>query len=255
MGAVVVEAFPGSDRGVLVATARRASGTEVPAAPPFAFERASDGRFIACLCDGSGDGGEGIAASRLAAREAAAVCGRPGATNAESIARALVAAHESVTTYSTGEHGAGCSAVLVVVASGTVHVGWVGALEAIVIRRSEVVHRTTPHLFALERAASGRFSTEELADFPHKSLVNRALGMAQPGRDPGVDLAGPWSLEPGDLLLLCSAKVHHVLTEADVVALASRDDLAAIVRGLVTTTSTRGDFFELCAVAIRILAR
>lgn len=120
--------------------------------------------------------------------------------------------------------GEACSTVLVVVDGANVHVRWVGALEALVLREGEVLHRTAPHLFWLE----------------------------PPRRAPGTDLAGPWPVEPGDLVLLCSAKIHQVLSASDVSALASRDDLATIVRGLVTTTSTRGDFEELFAAAIRI---
>jgi protein phosphatase len=242
VGAVVVETF--REGALLVATARSGGGDDAP----FAFERAADGRFVACLCDGSGDWGEGIAASRLAAREAVSVCAR------ESIARGLASAHEKVSAHFTGEFGAACSAVLVVVdgdgASG--HVGWVGSLEALVLRDGEVLHRTAPHLFWLELAASGALSPAELAVFPHKSMITRALGITSPGREPGIDLAGPWPVQRGDLVLLCSGKIREALSAGDVSALASREDLATIVRGLVTTTSTRGEFFELFAVAIRI---
>lgn len=123
------------------------------------------------------------------------------------------------------------STLLAVLEHGCIHVEWTGALEAIVLRQGEVVHRTTPQLFSPELAA---------------------LGMTSPSPEPGFDLAGPWSTEPGDLVLLCSANVHRALSEADIVALASRDDVTAIVRGLVTTASTRGDFVEVSAVAIRV---
>jgi hypothetical protein len=131
----------------------------------------------------------------------------------------------------------GSGAVLVTFEGRAVQVAWVGALEALVLRDGEVMHRTTPQLAHLPRA-----------------LVNWTLDLTSFAREPGVDLAGPWLTEPGDLVLLCSANVHQALSEADVTGLASRDDLATIVRGLVTTTSTRGDFVELCAVAIRIVA-
>ena len=167
MGLVAVETFRESGGALLVATARGGNGVAASSPPPFAFQRAADGRFIARLCDGA-------------------------------------------------------SSVRVVVEPARVHVEWIGALEAIVVRQGEVLHRTAPHVFW---------------------TVKPTLA---------ADLAGPWPTEPGDLVLLCSAKVHHVLSEADVTALASRDDLATIVRGLVTTTSTRGDFAELCAIAIRI---
>ena len=232
MGCVVVETFFESNGALRVATARAGCADDAASALPVAFERTTDDRFIACLSDGSGDAGDGITASRVAARHAAGECARSRASVPESIACALVSAHERVTDRATGERGAACSAVLVVIEihTGTLHVGWAGALEAIVLRRGEVVHRTAPHFFAPELVAVAS------------------------GRAPGVDLAGPWLTQPGDLLLLCSAKVHHALSEADVSALASRDDLAVIVRGLVTTTATRGDFAELHAVAIRLNA-
>jgi hypothetical protein len=113
--------------------------------------------------------------------------------------------------------GDSSSSVRVAVSSAGVEVGWVGALEALVLRDSEVVHRTV-----------------SMAD------------TRSPAR------AGPWPIEPGDLVLLCSTEIHRVLSEGDLTALASRDDIATIVRGLVTTASTRGDFATLSAMAIRI---
>ena len=150
------------------------------------------------------------------------------------------------------EDGATRSAVLVVVGGASVRVGWVGALEAVVLRAGEVLHRTTPQVFSLESA--NLVPGARLADLSPAPRVNRALGMSSPGREPGVDLAGPWATEPGDLVVMCSAKVSGVLSEADLTALACRDDVAAIVRGLVTTASTRGDFVELSAIALRITA-
>jgi serine/threonine protein phosphatase PrpC len=248
---VVVETVRAPSGAPLAAAARGGSREDHSAAPPFAFAQGASGRLSACLCDGSGDWGEGVAASRVAAREAVEVCARSGLTDAESISRGLLAAHARVMAHREGELAA-CSAVLVVARAASVVVGWVGALDALVVRDGEVVHRTTPHLFGLELAASGRFSAEELSDFPHRSVVSRALGKVSAGREPGIDLAGPWEAEHGDLVLLCSVKVRRALSEADVTALASRDDIAAVVRGLVTTASTRGDFAELSAVALRI---
>lgn len=117
------------------------------------------------------------------------------------------------------------SAALVVAASGGVHVGWTGAVEVIVVRDQAVLHRT------VSRAMASTASTLRL---------------------PGIDLAGPWTTAAGDLVLLCSANVQRVLSEADVIALASRDDLATIVRGLVTTASTRAELVAACAIALRI---
>jgi serine/threonine protein phosphatase PrpC len=251
VGEVFVETVRAPNGARVIAAARAGGRVDRSSTPPFAFERGASGRLIACLCDGSGDWGEGIAASRVAAREAVSVCARSGLTDAESISRGLLAAHQRVLAHREGELAA-CSAVLVVARAASVVVGWVGALDVLVVREGEVVHRTTPHLFGLELAASGRFSAEELSDFPHRSVVSRALGKVSAGRVPGFDLAGPWEAEHGDLMILCSVKVRHALSEADVTALASRDDVAAVVRGLVTTASTRGDFAELSAVALRI---
>ena len=174
VGPVVVETFREWDGALLVATARGGGDVERSSAPPFAFERGAEGRFVASLRDRDGE-----------------------------------------------------SSIAVAVAGGSVHVQWVGALETIVFRDHAVLHRT----------------------------VSRPPSIGAPAREPGVDVAGPWPAEPGDLVLLCSANVHRVLSEADVTMLASREDLATIVRGVVTTTSTRGELVEICAVAIRIGGR
>jgi hypothetical protein len=210
VGTVVVETSHASAGALLVATARGGSGVDSSAASPFAFEAVTDARFVVCLCDGFDDSQDGLVARHDAARETVRACARPAPSIAESIAGSLEPR---------------CGAALVVLASGSVHVGWAGGVETLVLRDRAVLHRT----------------------------VNRAMTTAtSPPRAPGIDLAGPWAVETGDLVLLCSANVHRVLSEGDFTALASRDDLATIVRGIVTTASTRGDFYSLCAVALRI---
>jgi hypothetical protein len=211
VGIVVVEKSGEAGGAILVATARGGRGVD-RSTSPFAFAEATDARFVACLCDGLDESPDVLAARQNAAREVVArASARPTATIAESIACGL---------------GPKSSTALVVVASESVHVGWSGALEVIIVRDHAVLHRT----------------------------VSRAMtGATPPSRAPGIDLAGPWATATGDLVLLCSANVQRVLSEADVTALASRDDLATIVRGLVTTASTRADFVTLCAVALRVV--
>lgn len=219
MNAPIVATHAEPDGAFQVATA--SGGTGRADARPFAFERAADARFVACLCEPSSDSVDDRAATPIAAREAVDICAGDDDLDANAISRGLLAAHERAIVL-----GAACNAVLVVADAAAVHVGWVGTLEAMVIRDAQVVHRSV-------------------------STLHRALGRPMRGREPGIDLAGPWSIEPRDLVLLCSRNVHEVLSEGDVTALANRDDLATIVRGLVTTTSTRGDFVEISAIAIR----
>lgn len=249
------QTFRQAGRVLAVASARWGSHADRHRDDPYAFSVASEGGFAACLCDGSGDWGEGVAASRIAAREAAEMCAKDGAGAPDALVRALVSAHETVRTFSSDdESGAACSAALVVIRDATVHVGWVGALEVVFIRRGALIHRTTGHLLWREAVASGQLSAQDAIDFPHKNIVTRALGVTKAGEEPEdtIDVAGPWLAEEGDLILLCSKTVYEVLLEPRVLALADSADLEKTVSLLLNAALAGEDYFEACAVAIRV---
>ncbi len=144
---------------------------------------------------------------------------------------AMAAAHETIAARAS----AGCSGIMVVIDDQSVRIGSVGALVALIFRAGQIIHRTVPHL--------------DLN--PQMNVVSRSLG---PGENPAVDISGPWPVVHGDLVLLCSRKIHEVLAERDLLTLANRDSETVIVRGILTTAASRGEFAELFAMAIRVVA-
>ncbi len=243
-----------SGRVLEVASARWGSHADRHTEDPYAFAVASEGRFVACLCDGSGDWGDGFGASRRAARQVAEMCAEDPTAAADAVLHALEAAHETVRTFSDEEFGAGCSAAVVVIHAATVHVGWVGSVEAVIVRRGAAIHRTTPHLWWREAVASGQLSAEDAIDFPYKNHVTRALGMTTAGKEPieTIDVAGPWLADEGDVILVCSRKVYEVLSEADILALVDSANVDKTVSLLLNAALAVEDYFEVCAIAIRV---
>lgn len=90
------QTFRQAGRELAVASARWGSHADRRPDDPYAFSVASESGFAACLCDGSGDWGEGVAASRIAARTAAEMCASDAATAPDALVRALVSAHDAV---------------------------------------------------------------------------------------------------------------------------------------------------------------
>lgn len=254
---VAVEKFHGAGVELTIASSRCGPNANKYAEHPYAFamDRESAGGFVACLCDGAGDWGEGDAASRVAAPEAAKVCAQDLANVPDALRRALAHAHERVAAYPADpEFGASCSAALLAITHSTLAVGWAGGVEVLVVRRGTLHHRTTPHLLWRDLVALGQLTLEQVADFPHNDVTTRALGAAA-RQDPKdiPEIAGPWPLESGDLILLCSERVRRNLSESEILACANArsDSAAEIVRALVVATSAK-KHFELCAIAIRV---
>lgn len=238
MSNVAIETHP--DPALRIVSGRCGSRLDAHRGYPFAFAR-RENELVACLFDGSGDWGEGVAASRFAARAAIATTG--------SIEEAMAAAHQAVAGHSDDDFGAACSGVIVVVDDLSVRIGSVGGLVALIFRAGEIVHRTVPNLLVNDLLASGKITQEQIELVPQLNIVTRSLGS---GDNPAVDISGPWPIVYGDLIVLCSRKIHEALPERDLLMLANRDAETVIVRGILTTVSSRVDFHELFVIALRV---
>jgi protein phosphatase len=170
------------------------------------------------VADGMGGAQAGELASQLAA---AAIEERTGADGRgeEAVAELVRHANDRVYRRATEDPAAAgmgttATVALVDVEEGTVAIGHVGDSRAYRLRDGALEQLTVDHSLVAELVRSGRLTEEEAVDHPHRSVITRALGT-----DPDVDVdALTIPISPGDVFLICSDGLTHMLPDADVLA-------------------------------------
>jgi protein phosphatase len=92
-------------------------------------------------------------------------------------------------------------------------------------------------------------SPDEIAAFPHKNVIVRALGMKDTVQvDVLVDKPAL-----GDLYVICSDGLTGMVKDEDIDAIATADeDLDAICERLITTANKNGGLDNITVVAVRV---
>jgi len=154
-------------------------------------------RGLYAVADGTGERDD-LASSALSALSAS------GLEAAASVARS--AAPASATTL-TGVRIEGATAALTHVGDGRVHLLRDGVLTLL----------TRDHTLVADLLERGEITEDEAASHPHRSLLNRALGMSEPD-------SARVPVRPGDRLVLTTDGVHSVLSAEALAALVAAGD-------------------------------
>ena len=107
-------------------------------------------------------------------------------------------------------HRMGSTAVVLLVADGAAHVGYVGDSRAYLFHKGQLTQLSSDHTKVQEMVNGGILSPEEARDHPDTSTLTRVLG---PKPEVEVDLASPVKLEEGDAILLCSDGLSGYVTD------------------------------------------
>ena len=115
--------------------------------------------------------------------------------------------------------------------------GWVGDSRGYLWRRGELHAATSDHSLINELIKTGRLSEEEIANFQHKNIITRALGMADSAE---IDL-NAFDLEPGDICLVCCDGLTGMVTEPRIAQiLAEEPDLQKASDKLIAEANQNG---------------
>ncbi len=116
--------------------------------------------------------------------------------------------------------------------------------------RAGVLHQITEdHSLLNDYIKANRLNAEEIAKFPHKNVISRALGMA-PDVKVDVDRDVP---RPGDIYLLCSDGLSGMVPDPEMRRLLTLDmalDLKA--RALVDAANMAGGADNITVILVRI---
>ena len=193
------------------------------------------------VADGMGGARAGETAARLTATVLEGASTVP--TGQEGLVELIVEANRLIWEQALADPsktgmGTTVTAALVDPGNGTLAIGHVGDSRAYRWRAGSLEQLTTDHSLVAELVSSGVLTPEEAERHPQRSAITRALGT-----EPSVEVeAFTFSVEPGDVFLLCSDGLSTMVSD-DAVADAIRSadgDPAAAAEALVSAANAHG---------------
>ena len=146
-------------------------------------------------------------------------------------------------------HGMGTTVVSTLFLDRALIVGHVG--DSRLYRRRDGVMKqlTEDHSLLNDYIKMKNLSPDEIAAFPHKNVIVRALGMKDTVQvDVHVDKPAL-----GDLYVICSDGLTGMVKDEEIEAIAtSDDDLDVVCERLITTANKNGGLDNITAIIIRI---
>jgi protein phosphatase len=153
---------------------------------------------------------------------------------------AIMAANRAVfeeATRSSERRGAATTLTAVLIEGTAFTWANVGDSRGYILRDGTLSQLTRDHSLVEQEIEAGRLTREEAASSPHRNVITRSIGN-QPAVD--VDTKGPFQLEPGDILLLCSDGLHNLVSTAEMAEQALSKDAASASDALIRLANERG---------------
>jgi protein phosphatase len=205
--------------------------------------------WLFVLADGAGGEERGEVASRLAVETLIAEFqAAPGAEpHAAVLTRGIQKANTRV--YELGN--AATTIVSCALRFDRLAVAHVGDSRCYLIRRGSATQLTRDHTVVAEQVRLGILSPEEARDAPNRHLLSRSLGG---GLFVNVE-TGDATLQPGDVLLLCSDGLHGAVPCAEMAEIVTKSpDPETAVRALIALANERDGGDNVSAQCIRVRA-
>jgi serine/threonine protein phosphatase PrpC len=212
------------------------------------------GTTLFAVADGMGGHRGGEVASATALGPLAALDGRRFRDSEATLAaltEAVVRANREVSLRSSDDpelHGMGTTLTAVHVDDGVAHVVHVGDSRAYLVRRDSVVQLTEDHTLVQALLDQGRITPDQVATHPHRSVITRAIGVAE-----DVDVDGlRVTLRDGDRIVLCSDGLSGVVDDATIARTVREHDPEAAVSALVDAANAAGGPDNVTVVIIAV---
>jgi serine/threonine protein phosphatase PrpC len=251
--ASAADSGPRIDVGQLSVIGRVRTGNEdsVLCEPPESLQAAQRGLFCA-VADGMGGHAAGEEASQLAVQVAHRIYYETnGMDPLKALRLAVVQANTEVFEAGAGTTGRdhmGSTLTAAVMFNDRVVVGHVGDSRAYIVRGDAISPLTRDHSWVAEEVAAGRMSPEQARISPRRNIITRALGLRE---DVEVDVYEA-SLQPGDLVVICSDGLHGLVRDDEILAYVQRLRPADSVASLVQLANERGGPDNISIVVARV---
>jgi len=150
-----------------------------------------------------------------------------------------------------GQRGMGTTMVSLLAVDDGVLVGHVGDSRVYRLREGKLTQLTEDHSLLNDYIKMKRLSPEEIANFPHKNVIVRALGMKESVK---VDcfLDKP---EVGDVYVLCTDGLSGPVTDEEIrdIMYNNRHDLNNVSKGLIERANKNGGPDNITVILARVL--
>jgi serine/threonine protein phosphatase PrpC len=196
--------------------------------------------FVAA--DGVGGAAGGAIASEVTAETVAARFPRRGGTDpAAALVRAIRAAERAVSERASVDPGLtemATTLVVAVVRDNKLLMANVGDSRGYLIRGAEARRITEDHSYVAEEVRAGRMTAAAAAVSPYRHVITRSINGVD--EEVEVDTFGPFPLEPGDRILLCTDGLTETMEDEEIAGLAHQGDPEAAAQALVDEANRRG---------------
>ncbi len=147
--------------------------------------------------------------------------------------------------------GMGTTLVSLLLGDDRVWLGWAGDSRAYRLRDGKLEMLSEDHSLLNDLIKAKRIKQEDVASFPHKNVIVRALGMKEPF---SVDVKCE-EARAGDLYLLCSDGLSGMVPDERMEQILSRAaDLDRAVQQLIDTANAAGGSDNVTVVLARVVA-
>ncbi|MBU1239680.1 Stp1/IreP family PP2C-type Ser/Thr phosphatase [Myxococcota bacterium] len=145
--------------------------------------------------------------------------------------------------------GMGTTIVSIQVLGDTLLMAHVGDSRGYRCREGKFEQVTVDHSLLEEyKQAKKGITEEELANFPHKNVITRALGMREQVQ---VDIQKV-KVEPGDLYLLCSDGLSGMITDPGMEKLINEEsNLEKLITNLINTANENGGTDNITCIILK----
>jgi PPM family protein phosphatase len=141
--------------------------------------------------------------------------------------------------------------VLVDWGSGELTIAHVGDSRAYLSRPGTLELLTSDHSWVHEQVLAGLLTEEAARNHPLKNVVTRALGGTQ---EPLVDIHDR-SMDPSDVLVMCSDGLNTMLDDGEIIAVLNRHkEIARAAEQLVFEANRKGGVDNITVLLVRALA-
>jgi len=199
------------------------------------------------VADGMGGHGSGDVASKIAT-ETIIQC----VTEGYSLTDAIYLAHQQVLTAARqgqGQWGMGTTVVALKISGESYEIGWVGDSRAYLLEGKQMYQLTRDHSMVQEMVDRGEISAAEAEFHPQRNVIVQAVGSPEID-DVRVDVVAD-TLQPGDMLLLCSDGLTTEVSEMDIArVLLQSDDPEIKTKKLIAAALTAGGKDNVTVVVV-----
>jgi protein phosphatase len=145
--------------------------------------------------------------------------------------------------------GMGTTVVSVLFADGAIMIGHVGDSRLYRLRDGKLEQMTQDHSLLNDYIKMKRLSAGEIANFPHKNVIVRALGM-KPSVEVDIIVDQP---RLGDMYLLCTDGLSGMVPDPELAEIAtSENDLDKLCERMVTAANAHGGLDNITVVCARL---